>query len=192
MEDGGKKPKDLPSAIYATPSAYWGLTLTTQPKEEKIMGINDVRIPNEHPSMQIVNQFVAAYNSYDTNAMLALHTDDAIWNWIDPGKNFPQFGPEGMAVGTGKQEIRKLFDMDRGKYGFNGWILFSELQGNAVSTIELWQNDTTRAFGVPLVTKSLYRLRGNKIAEWTWVVSPETSTRLMAAVAKAGSEAKPT
>jgi hypothetical protein len=166
------------------------LGLTTQAKKEKIMGINDVRIPDEHPSMQIINQFVAAYNSYDTNVMLALHTDDAIWTWIDPGKNFPWFGPKGKLVGTGKQEIRKLFDKDRGEYGYNGWILFSELKGNAVSTIELWQNDTTRALGLPLVTKSLYRLRGDKIAEWTWVVSPETSARLVGAVAKAASEAE--
>ena len=156
------------------------------------MGINDVCIPNEHPSMQIINQFVAAYNSYDTNAMLALHTDDAIWTWIDPGKNFDWFGPEGKIVGTGKHGIQKLFDKDRGEYGFKGWILFSELQGNDVNTIELWENDTTRAFGVPMVTRSLYRLRGNKIAEWTWVVSPESSTRLAAAVAKADSEAKST
>ena len=60
-----------------------------------------------------------------------------------------------------------------------------------MSTIELWQNDITRAVGVPLVTKSLYRLRGDKIAEWTWVVSPESTTRLMAAAAKAAPEAKP-
>jgi hypothetical protein len=166
------------------------LGLTIQAKKEKIMGINDVRIPDEHPSMQIINQFVAAYDSYDTNVMLALHTDDAMWTWIDPGKNIPWFGPEGKVVGTGKQEIRKLFDKDRGEKGYKGWILFSELQGNAVSTIELWQSDTTRAFGLPLVTKSLYRLRGDKIAEWTWVVSPEISTRLMAAVAKAASEAE--
>ena len=155
------------------------------------MGINDVRVPDEHRSMQVINRFVGAYNSYDIDAMLGLQTDDVTWTWIDPGKKFPQFGPEGKIVGTGKKEIRKLFDMDRGELGFNGYILFSELQGNAVSTIELWQNDITRAVGVPLVTKSLYRLRGDKIAEWTWVVSPESSTRLMAAAAKAAPEAKP-
>ena len=155
------------------------------------MGINDVRVPDEHRSMQVINRFVGAYNSYDIDTMLGLQTDDVTWTWIDPGKKFPQFGPEGKIVGTGKQEIRKLFDMDRGELGFNGCILFSELQGNALSTIELWQNDITRAVGVPLVTKSLYRLRGDKIAEWTWVVSPESSTRFMAAAAKAAPEAKP-
>lgn len=164
--------------------------MATQAKKEKIMSINDVLIPNEHPSMQIINQFITAYNSYDINAMLALHTDDAIWTWIDPGKNFPQLGPEGKIVGIEKHEIRKLFDWDRGENGFTGWIVFSELQGDAVSTIELWQNDDTRAIGVPLVTKSLYRLRGDKIAEWIWILSPESSARFMAAIAKADSEAK--
>ena len=55
------------------------------------MGINDVRVPDEHRSMQVINRFVAAYNSYDIDAMLGLQTDDVTWTWIDPGKNFPVF-----------------------------------------------------------------------------------------------------
>ena len=156
------------------------------------MGINDVLIPNNHPSMQTINQFIAAYNSYDTSAMQALQTDDAVWTWIDAGKNIPLFGPEGRIVGTGRQEIQKMFDRDSGEYGYQGWIVFSELQGDAVSTIELWQNDVTRSLGVPLVTKSLYCLRGDKIVKWIWVLSPESSARLVAAGAKTTSEAKPT
>ncbi len=80
--------------------------------------------------------------------------------------------------------------MDRGEGGYTGWILFSELQGNDVSTIEMWQSDLTRAFALPLVTKSLYRFRGARIVEWTWVVSPEITARLAEAVIKAASEKK--
>ncbi len=155
------------------------------------MGINDVSIPNEHPSMQIIHQFIEAYNSNDINGLLALHTEDAIWIWIDPGKNVRDWGPEGKAVGMGKEEIRKMFDMDRGEGGYTGWILFSELQGNDVSTIELWQSDLTRTFGLPLVTRCLYRFQGDRIVEWTWVVSPEITSRLAAEVIKASSKPKP-
>ena len=154
------------------------------------MGINDVRVPDEHPLMQIIYQFIEAYNSYDTTGLLALHTDDAIWTWIDPGRNVRQWGPEGKAVGVGKQEILKMFEEDRGEGGYTGWILFSELQGNDLSTIEMWQSDLTRTFGLPLVTKSLYRFRGTRIVEWTWVVSPEITARLAEAVIKATSEPK--
>ncbi len=156
------------------------------------MNINNISISNEHPLMQIINQFINLYNMYDTNSMLALHTEDAIWTWIDPGNNFSWFGHEGKVVCKGKQEIRKLFDYDRGELGFTGLILFSELQGNAVSTIELWQNDTTHAFELPLVTKSLYRFHEDKISEWTWIVSPVTTTQLMAAIKKATPLEKPT
>jgi hypothetical protein len=64
------------------------------------------------------------------------------------------------------------------------------LQGNDVSTIELWQSDLTRTFGLPLVTKCLYRIHEARIVEWTWVVSPEITSRLAAEVIKASSKPK--
>ncbi|MBW7885468.1 MAG: ester cyclase, partial [Caldilineaceae bacterium] len=44
---------------------------------------------------------------------------------------------------------------------------------------ELWGNDWTRKIDVPLITKSTYTLRDGKIAEWVWIVSPESSYRMM-------------
>ena len=131
--------------------------------------------------MQVMSRFFAAYDNYDIEGMLSLHTDDALWTWIDPAKKIPQFGPDGKLTGAGKEGIRKLFEMDRGRGGFTGYILFSEVQGDTVSTIEIWENKGTREVGVPFITKSRYRLSGDKIAEWTWVVSPESTRRRFAA-----------
>lgn len=156
-----------------------------------MMDINEGLAPDEQAVMQLISRFFAAYDSYDIEGMLSLHTDDVVWTWIDPGKNIPAFGPEGKVVGTGKQEIRKFFEMDRGAAGFTGYILWSEVQGDTVDTVEIWQNDMARAVNVPLITKSRYRLRGDKIAEWTWITSPESTRRFAAAAAKAASEAKP-
>jgi len=71
--------------------------------------------------------------------------------------------------------------MDRGQYGFTGHILWSEVQGKTVTAIELWHNERARAISVPLITKSRCCFRGDKIAEWTWVPSPESTRRFVAA-----------
>ena len=133
----------------------------------------------EAAAMTVMDQFFEAYETYDTDKLLSLHTDDAVWTWIDPGKNFPDFGPEGKMVGTGKDEIRAMFDYDRGGAGFSGYIVFSDVQGNRVTATELWESDWTREIDAPLVTKSTYTLRDGKIAEWVWTVSPESSRRVM-------------
>ncbi len=149
---------------------------------KEIMIINETDASNQQ--MQVINRFFAAYDAYDIEGMLSLHTDDAIWTWIDPGKNLPIFGPEGKLIATGKQEIRKFFEMDRGEYGFTGYILWSDVQGETVNAIELWHNDSARAISVPLITKSCYRFRGDKIGEWTWIPSPESTRRSVAAGGK--------
>jgi len=131
--------------------------------------------------MDIMSKFFVAYNTYDIDGVMSLHTDDVVWTWIDPGKNFPNFGPEGKLVGKGKQEIKKLFDEDRKALGFTGYILWSEIKGDTVETIEIWQNDLSRKAAIPVITKSQYRFLGNKIAEWTWITSPESSRRFMEA-----------
>ena len=139
---------------------------------------------DEQSQMQAVNRLFVAYDDYDVEGMLALHADDAVWTWIDPGKNIPEFGPEGKLIATGKQEIRKFFELDRGQKGYTGYILWSEVHGNTVTTIELWHNERTRTISVPLIAKSSYRLRGDKIAEWTWIPSPESTRRFVAAGGK--------
>ncbi len=129
--------------------------------------------------MQVIEQFFEAYRTYDMDTMLSLHTDDAVWTWIDPGKNLPLFGPEGKWVGTGKDEIRAMFEVDRGQYGFSGYILWSEVHGHTVKATELWESDYSHQIDVPLITQSTYKLHQGKIAEWTWSVSPVSSWRFM-------------
>ena len=129
--------------------------------------------------MRVIDQFLEAYRTYDMDTMLSLHTDDAVWTWIDPGKNLPLFGPEGKWVGTGKNEIRAMFELDRGTYGFSGYILWSDVNGHTVKATELWENDYSHQIDVPLITQSTYKLRQGKIAEWTWIVSPVSSWRFM-------------
>ncbi|MBW7881020.1 MAG: nuclear transport factor 2 family protein, partial [Caldilineaceae bacterium] len=79
-------------------------------------------------AMSVLDQFFAAYETYDIDKMLALQTDDVVWTWIDPGKNFPDLGPEGRLVATGKDEIQAMFEYDRSA-GFGGYILWSDVQG---------------------------------------------------------------
>lgn len=129
--------------------------------------------------MGVIDQFFEAYKTYDTDKLLSLHTDDAVWTWIDPGKNFTDFGPEGKWIGTGKDEIRTMFDADRGEGGFTGYILWSDVQGNRVTATELWESDYTRAIDAPLVTQSTYTLRDGMIADWVWTASPQSSWRIM-------------
>ena len=130
-------------------------------------------------AMGVIEQFLDAYKTYDVDKMLALHTDDATWTWIDPGRNFPDFGPEGNLVGNGKEAIKAMFDTDRGELGMVGYILFSDVRGDTVRTTELWENDYTRALDAPLITQSTYRVRDGKISSWEWIVSPESSRRMM-------------
>jgi hypothetical protein len=82
----------------------------------------DLQLPVERFFMiavvQVLDQFFEAYRTYDMEMMLSLQTDGVVWIWIDPGKNFPQFGPEGRWVGTGKDAIRAMFELDRGSLGF--------------------------------------------------------------------------
>jgi ketosteroid isomerase-like protein len=144
------------------------------------MVINDIDALDEQSQMQVINRLFAAYDAYDVEAFLSLYTDDAVWTWIDPGKNIRWLGPEGKLIAKGKEEIRKYFELDRGQLGYTGYILWSEAQGNTVNAIELWHNERGRAIGVPLICKSCYRFRGDKIAEWTWVPSPESTRRLVA------------
>ena len=49
----------------------------------------------EEAALGVVDQFLQAYEAYDTDKLLSLHTDDAVWTWIDPGKNFPDFAQRG-------------------------------------------------------------------------------------------------
>ena len=133
-------------------------------------------------AMGVIEDFLGAYEAYDVDRMLALHTDDATWTWIDPGKNFPDFGPEGKLVGSGKEAIQAMFDTDRGELGMVGYILFADVQGDTVNATELWENDYTRAIDTPLITQSTYKVRNGKVAEWVWTVSPESSRRMMTTV----------
>ncbi|MCB0052746.1 MAG: hypothetical protein KDE24_24750, partial [Caldilinea sp.] len=110
-------------------------------------------------AMGVIEDFLGAYEAYDVDRMLALHTDDATWTWIDPGKNFPDFGPEGKLVGSGKEAIQAMFDTDRGELGMVGYILFADVQGDTVNATELWENDYTRAIDTPLITQSTYKVR---------------------------------
>jgi len=54
-----------------------------------MMVIHETGDSSEQPQMQVTNRLFAAYDAYDIEGMLALHTDDAVWTWIDPGKNIP-------------------------------------------------------------------------------------------------------
>ncbi len=130
-------------------------------------------------AMEVMDQFFEAYRTYDTEKMLSLQTDDAVWTWIDPGKNFPDFGPEGILVGTGQDEIQAMFEYDRGAAGMSGYMVWSDVRGNQVTATEIWESDWTKEIDSPLVTESTYTLRDGKIAEWIWTVSPESSWRLM-------------
>lgn len=133
-------------------------------------------------AMKVMDQFFDAYRTYDMNKMLSLHTDDAVWTWIDPGKSLPVLGPEGKLVGTGKDGIRAMFDLDRGQYGFSGYIVWSVVDGDTVTATELWDSDYAHEIDVPLITQSTYKLRDGKIAEWVWTVSAESSRRFMSTV----------
>ena len=136
----------------------------------------------EEAVMQTMDLFFEAYRMYDMDKMLSLHTDDAVWTWIDPGKNLPILGPEGKWSGTGKDEIRAMFELDRGQYGFSGYIVWSSVDGDTVAATELWESDYAHEIDVPLITQSTYKLRDGKIAEWVWSVSPESSGRFMSTV----------
>ena len=37
----------------------------------------------EVEAIAVMDQFFEAYKTYDMDKMLALHTDDAVWTWID-------------------------------------------------------------------------------------------------------------
>lgn len=129
--------------------------------------------------MDVIDQFFAAYETYDTDKLLALHTDDAVWTWIDEGKNFPNFGPEGIWIGTGREEIGAMFDFDRGESGITGYILWADVSGNNVKTVEVWESAYSHAIDVPLIARSTYKLNQGKITEWEWRVSAESSGRFM-------------
>ncbi len=129
--------------------------------------------------MEVMAQFYEAYRAYDTELLLSLHTEDAVWTWIDEGKNFPNFGPEGIWVGTGADEIRAMFDFDRGESGITGYSLWIDVNGNNVKATEVWESAYTHAIDVPLIAQSTYRLSHGKISEWTWRVSAESSSRFM-------------
>ena len=144
----------------------------------------------EEAAMGVMAQFFDAYRTNDIDKLLALHTDDAVWTWIDPGRNFPAFGAEGKWIGTGKSEIAEMFKFDRGEGGFTGYILWSEVQGNKVKATELWESDYSHEIDVPLITQSVYTLRDGKIADWYWTVSPESSGRFMKTLSPAEIAAK--
>lgn len=129
--------------------------------------------------MDVLEQFFEAYREYDVDKMLALHTEDAVWTWIDPAQRFPHFGPEGRWVGAGKDEIRAMFEFDRGEAGFSGYMVWWEVQGDTVTATELWASDYAYQIRVPLVTRSTYTLRDGKIVAWEWTVSPESSRRFV-------------
>lgn len=130
-------------------------------------------------AQQVMAQFYQAYNDYDMDAMLALHTDDAVWTWIDEGKNFAEFGPEGKLIGPTKEAIAAMFTSDRGEGGFTGYPLWTSVQGDTVTAVELWNNDYGRAIDAPLIVRSTYTLRDGKIANWIWRVAAESSRRMM-------------
>lgn len=144
----------------------------------------------EKAAMQVMDQFFAAYRTNDIDKLLALHTPDAVWTWIDPGKNFPAFGAEGKWVESGSEGIRKMFKFDRGEGGFTGYMLWSTMQGNTVKATELWESDYSHQIDVPLITESTYTLRDGKIAAWLWIVSPESSGRFMNTLSAAEIAAK--
>lgn len=133
----------------------------------------------EKAALQVMDQFFAAYRADDIDKLLALHTPDAVWTWIDPGKNFPAFGAEGKWVESSPDGIRKMFKFDRGEGGFTGYMLWSTVQGNTVKATELWESDYSHQIDVPLIAESTYTLRDGKIAAWLWIVSPESSGRFM-------------
>jgi len=146
--------------------------------------------PSEKAAMQVMDEFFAAYRANDIDKLLALHTDDAVWTWIDPGKNFAAFGAEGKWVETGKDGIRKMFKFDRGEGGFTGYMLWSVVNGNTVKATELWESDYSHQIDVPLISESTYTLRNGKIAARLWVVSAESSKRFMNTLSPAESAAK--
>ncbi|MFZ1769711.1 MAG: ester cyclase, partial [Caldilinea sp.] len=131
----------------------------------------------DEAAMAVMDQFFEAYKAYDMDKMLALQTDDVVWTWIDPGKNF--WAPEGVRAGKGKEEIRAMFEEDRGAGGVTGYILWADVSGDTVTATELWESTFTHAIDVPMITHSTYKLRDGKIAEWVWSVSPESSKRVM-------------
>lgn len=133
----------------------------------------------EKAALEVMDQFYKAYDDYDMDAMLALHTDNAVWTWIDEGKNFPDFGPEGKLVGPGKEAIGAMFTSDRGEGGFTGYPLWTSVEGDTVEAVELWNNDYGRAIDAPLIVRSTYTLREGKIADWVWSLAAESSRRMM-------------
>lgn len=70
-------------------------------------------------AIEVIDQFLEAYESYDMEKLLALHADDAVWTWLDSGKNFPDFGPDGVLIGSGKDAIQAMFENLRA--GFPDW-----------------------------------------------------------------------
>jgi predicted ester cyclase len=133
----------------------------------------------EKAAMAVIDQFFKAYEDYDVDTLLSLHTDDATWTWIDPGKNFPDFGPEGIMAGKGKAEIAAMFKYNRGDNGFTGYPVWTTVHGNTVEITGQWNNDYGREIGVPLVAHATFRLRQGKIYDWVWTCSPESSRRYM-------------
>jgi uncharacterized protein (TIGR02246 family) len=158
------------------------LPLTVEVGDFAITAGAATAMPGEAATKAVIDDFYAAYEAFDVAKLLSLHTDDAVWTWADPGKNFPDFGPEGKSVGIGHETIQAMFEADRGELGFTGYPLWSEVDGNVVRAIELWQNDYGRAIDVPIVTQSVYTLRDGKIADWVWTVSPASSERFMQAM----------
>ena len=63
------------------------------------MVINDIDALDEQSQMQVINKLFAAYDAYDVEGMLSLHTDDVVWTWIDPGKNIPSFAASSTKLG---------------------------------------------------------------------------------------------
>ena len=131
------------------------------------------------PSAPVMNA-AERLNAGDLEGSLAFWTDDATFLVVGL--------PTGSETYKGKGEIRAVFKENIDSH-FKEQVEVLKVEGDTVTTQTTSWHDFTRQLGVaPMVATEVYVIKNGKIASLTWTISPESLTKMQAALAKAQAE----
>ncbi|MCC6167491.1 MAG: SMP-30/gluconolactonase/LRE family protein [Caldilineaceae bacterium] len=124
---------------------------------------------------QVVVDSARAFQENGIEASLAYFADDAAYTIVGM--------PTGPEVHAGKETLRAWMN-ELGAQGFALEVEVVNVQGNIVTTRTQTWVDFTRRLGVaPMVATEVYVVEEDKIASVTWVLTQESKTALLNALA---------
>jgi hypothetical protein len=126
----------------------------------------------------VVTGAVERFNAGDLEGLMDYWADDAL---------FYMFGmpPTGSEIARGKEQIRAIFEENIASH--SRWeVEIGTVVGDEVNVRSKNWHDFTREIGVaPLEATGVYVIKDGKIASHTWILTPDSASRLKTALASA-------